>query len=134
MSAKKAKEEKPAETPVKKLPNRVKGTYGTMYYVKDMAKAKAFFSDALGVKPKVDSPDWVEFDFGGHALCLHKGGGKDAPAGGMLILKVEGLNDMVKDLKGNLVIVSDPREVHPGAHAAEMKDRDGNTVSLYEAK
>lgn len=121
------------EFKAKTLPNRIKGAYGTMYYVKDMDAAVKFFQEALGTKPAMASPDWTEFRFGGHALCLHKSEGKDGEhANGSLILHVDNIKEMVADLQGQGIPVKEPHEVHPGAWAAEFKDRDGNVVGLYE--
>jgi len=48
------------------------GSYGTMYYVDDMAQAQAFYRTVLGVEPRYESAEWTEFDLGdGSALCLH---------------------------------------------------------------
>ena len=41
-------------------------------YVKDTDKTKAFYRDMLGMKIKVDSPDWVELETQGTTLALHK--------------------------------------------------------------
>lgn len=112
---------------------KVKGTYGTMYYVKDMAKAVKFYKERLGAKPSFESPDWTEFPFGGASLCLHPIGAKAKPhANGCLILHVDGIRQMVADLKAAGVEVSDVHEVHPGAYSAEFQDPDGGMLSLYE--
>jgi extradiol dioxygenase family protein len=79
---------------------KIKGTYGTMYYVKDMKKETAFFKEKLGLKPGYESADWTEFPLNGHSLCLHPvEGKKDVPANGSLIIHVDGLKELVADLK-----------------------------------
>lgn len=109
----------------------VTGTYGTMYYVKDMGKAIQYYADQLGLKPAFESDDWAEFSVNGHSLCLHKG---DGPTGaGVLILKVNQLEKLVGQMKSRGVeFVAPIKEVHPGAYSAEFKDPDGNVISLYE--
>ena len=96
--------------------SRVKGTYGTMYYVKDMAKSVKFFSERLGARPSFESPEWAEFRFGGQGLCLH----------------LAGIKQFAAELKAAGTAVGEIHEVPPGAYAADFKDVDGNVVGLYE--
>lgn len=110
---------------------KIKGTYGTMYYVKDMAQAVKFYKERLGVKPVFESPEWTEFSFGGVSMCLHPTSPK-SHVNGSMILHVEGIRQMVADFKAAGVKVSDVHEVYPGAYSAEFEDPSGNVVSLYE--
>lgn len=120
-----------AEAPKGNL--KILGTYGTMYYVKDMKKAVEFFSEKLGAKPGMQSPEWTEFPFGGHALCLHAYKDDKSPAAnGSLILHVEDIRAFVAHLKAKLARVEEPREVHPGAWSADFVDPEGNHISLYQ--
>ena len=112
----------------------ITGSYGTMYYVKDMAKAVKYYKEAHGLKPRFESHEWTEFDLGGHGLCLHVVG-KDTTGStdGVLITKVTGLTALVEDLKKRGVEFIGPiKEAHPGAHSADFKDLDGNLLSYYE--
>ena len=112
---------------------KVKGAYGTMYYVKDMKKAIAFYKETLGLKPGFESPDWTEFPLAGHSLCLHPIGElKNVPVNGTLIIHVEGLKELVSSLKAKGVKIGEPHEVHPGAWSAEFVDAEGNHLSYYE--
>lgn len=111
------------------------GTYGTMYYVDDMAKAVSFYKEALGVSPTMESPEWTEFNFGGHALCLHlkRAGDPNTEKNGILIIKAKGLKNLYASMKQKGVeFTHEPREVHPGAIATDFSDPSGNLVSLYE--
>src|SRR5688500_6955649 len=113
----------------------IKGTYGTMYYVKDMAKSSAYYKETLGLKPRWESPEWTEFDVNGHGLCLHSidTAGKVPHEQGVLILHVKGINEMVSALKAKGVeFLKDVKEVHPGAYSVEFTDPSGNLLSLYE--
>ncbi|MFI5361943.1 MAG: VOC family protein [Elusimicrobiota bacterium] len=117
--------------------SKIKGTYGTMYYVKDMGKAAAFYKERLGAKPTIESPDWTEFNFGGTSLCLHlsrgrKGGGKNEHANGSMVLHVDGIRALVAELKAGGVDVDEVHEVYPGAWSADFRDPSGNVVGLYE--
>ncbi len=127
-----AGESKPA-APGPKGSVKVLGTYGTMYYVKDMKKAVDYFTQTLGAKPSTQSADWTEFSFGGHALCLHAYKEDKSPvANGTLILHVEDINASVEALKSRMARVEGPREVHPGAWSADLIDPEGNRFSLYQ--
>lgn len=111
---------------------KLKGTYGTMYYVTDMAKAVEFYKTRFGMKPAYESPDWTEFNLGGPSLCLHKAGGSNDHANASLIIHVEGIRQYIANLKAAGVKVTEPHEVHPGAWAADFRDPAGNVVGLYE--
>lgn len=39
--------------------------------VSDLAKAKEFYSNVLGIKEKRSSFNWVDYDFFGHQMSLH---------------------------------------------------------------
>src|ERR1700722_12303034 len=111
---------------------KIKGTYGTMYFVKDMAKSAAFFKERFGAKPTFESPEWTEFNFGGTALCLHKAGGPKDHVNGSMVLHVDGIRAPAADLKAGGVDVSDVHEVYPGAYATDFREPSGNVVGLYE--
>ena len=113
---------------------KVKGTYGTMYYVKDMAAAVRLYTEKLGLKPAYESPEWTEFPVGGHSLCLHSTkGAKAITTNGVLILHVDGIVALIERLKAQGVkVLSEPAEVHPGAWGAQIADADGSAVSFYE--
>lgn len=113
---------------------RIKGTYGTMYYVKDMAKSVTYYQETLGLKARFESPEWTEFEVNGHGLCLHATDKGNAPnEQGVLILDVTGIREMTTALKAKGVeFVSEVKEVHPGAYSSDFRDPSGNLVSLYE--
>ena len=115
---------------------KMNGTYGTMYYVKDMKKAVDYYKTIFGLKTRFESPEWTEFDVSGHGLCLHAIGKdmKTTPStGGVLITKVRGIKKLYEELKNTGVEFNGPvKEVHPGAWSADFKDPSGNTLSIYE--
>ena len=108
-------------------------TYGTMYYVRDMAKAAAWVRETLGLAARYESPEWTEFDVGGAALCLHHtDDAAQLGRGGMLIVHVAQIRDLVARLKTRGFAVTELKEVHPGAWCADLRDPDGNVLSLYD--
>lgn len=115
------------------LTKNLKGTYGTMYYVKDMKASVSLFKNTLGLSPHFESDDWTEFSINGHSICLHSTGPKTPfKAGGTLIMRVTNIREVVSDLKKRDLRLGEVHEVHPGAFAADFTDSDGNSYSLYE--
>lgn len=110
------------------------GTYGTMYYVRDVIKTVEYYRQRLGIEPSIAGDTWAEFDFAGHALCFHRIQGDQKPiAGGVLILKVRGIREVVAVLKEKgTEFIGELQEIHPGAYSIDFIDPDGNWVSLYE--
>jgi len=43
-----------------------------MVFVKDVARMRGFYRDALGLALVEDRPDWVRFDAGGPLFALHE--------------------------------------------------------------
>lgn len=115
-------------------PNTIKGTYGTMYYVRDMKKSIAFYRDTIGLKPRFEDEHWTEFELAGHALCLHPIGEKKVvPGNTMLIIEVGDIHAEIARLKESRVEFSKGID-DLGEHGlcTEFRDLDGNMISLYQ--
>lgn len=110
------------------------GTYGTLYYVKDMGKSVNFYKESFGFKTRMESPEWTELEQpGGQAICLHKASAdmKTLP-GGIMILNVVKMKELLPKLKATGVRVNgEPHNVHGDEYTVDFKDLDGNLVSLY---
>ncbi len=114
-----------------------KGTYGSLYYVNDMAKAVQYYKEVLQWTPEVESPEWTEFPLGnGHRLCLHAAGeGQVSPGYGILITQVREIEQVVAELKRRGVeFVKDIQNVCDNGFSADFRDPSGNLISLYEYK
>src|SRR4051812_35332268 len=109
------------------IPNE---TYGTMYYVEDMKEAVAFYKK-LGFQPKMEHEEWTEFQFGGHALCLHASDGDDVIDGGVLIFKTDGVKALHQKFKGDKIKVTEPKEVYENTWSFMVEDPTGNKVNFY---
>ena len=119
------------------LKEKLAGTYGTVFFVRDMARSVEFYREALDLVPTFESPDWTEIPVPGHTICLHALGNETRSAGSgqnsKLVLKVQGIRDAIAELKQRGVEFSrDLFEVHPGAYSADFLDLDGNCISFYE--
>jgi hypothetical protein len=112
----------------------MKSTYGTMYYVDDMRKSVAYYRKLLGIKPAFQSPEWTEFNVGGHRLCLHaKRRGERYRPNGVLIVGANGVKALHQKLKRKKHRVDGLHEVHPAAWTFTLTDATGNEVSFYGA-
>jgi predicted enzyme related to lactoylglutathione lyase len=114
----------------------IQGTYGIMFFVGDMRKASEFYAAKLGFKARYESEEWTEFDIGdGTAICLHHvTDGRKTPPGGIPILKVTGIRELVASLeKKGVKVVRPVFEVHPGSYGADIEDQGGFALHLYES-
>jgi lactoylglutathione lyase len=51
----------------------------SIVFVSDMARSVAFYRDLIGLKLRMESPEWSEFETGGCTLALHKSPGGVSP-------------------------------------------------------
>ena len=51
----------------------------SIVFVSDMARSVAFYRDLIGLRVRMESPDWSEFDTAGCTLALHKSPGGVTP-------------------------------------------------------
>ena len=108
-------------------------TYGTMYYVNNMAESVAFYKK-MGLTPGYESPEWTEFPMKGHSLCLHaKAPGKTYRENGVLIVSANGVKSLYEKMKQVGFDVFQLHEVHPAAWSFHMKDLDQNETSFFGA-
>jgi len=108
----------------------------TMYPVTDMARARAFYEETLGLPPSKDAADspWVEFDLpGGGCLGITTVTG-EKPGGGTIAFEVEDLPALVADLKAKGVTFAAEGIESPVCHMAIVKDPDGNAIILHKLK
>jgi predicted enzyme related to lactoylglutathione lyase len=105
--------------------------------VTDMARAKAFYVDQLGLKPGDGvGTQWVEFDLGpGPALALIDAASYGMPTDpvvtGSVALAVQDFEGCAASLKERQT--KEPFE-SPVCHGAFVKDTEGNTVLLHRRK
>jgi predicted enzyme related to lactoylglutathione lyase len=100
-----------------------------------LAKAAAFYRDALGLPQEMYSEQWqwAEFNCGNVMLALH-GGMKlpDNVAGSRIALAVEDIHAAYAELKSKGArVVGEPVD-YTVCCAVEVLDPDGNTVILHK--
>jgi predicted enzyme related to lactoylglutathione lyase len=111
----------------------------TMYPVTDMARARAFYEDTLGL-PKSTSGEtspWVEFDLpGGGCLAITTvtGDTPAANAGGTIAFEVDDLDALIADLEAKQVRFKSDLIHSPVCRMRVIEDSEGNAILLHELK
>jgi predicted enzyme related to lactoylglutathione lyase len=111
----------------------------TMYPVKDMPRARAFYGDTLGLGPSNSGPSspWVEFDLpGGGCLAITTVTPNEpsAGAGGTIAFEVDDLPAITAELKAKGVTFAAEGIESPVCRMAIIKDPDGNGIILHKLK
>ena len=112
----------------------------TMYAVKDMARARKFYEETLGIRSSTKSTTspWVEYDLpGGGCLALTNVVPDHEPnpnAGGLLALEVEDLDALIADLKAKGVTFKSDLIHSPVCRMAVCLDSEGNGLLLHQLK
>ena len=111
----------------------------TMYPVKDMARAEAFYRETLGLGPSTGSVTrgWVEFDLPGGgciALTVHSGAEPGAKAGGTIAFEVSDLDRLIEELKAKDVTFMATDIESPVCRMAMCNDSEGNRIVLHQLK
>ena len=100
-----------------------------VYPVKDVEKAKAFYTKFLDVKPYVDSPYYVGYRAGDQEVGLDP----NSRIGPIAYTDVEDIKSSLKAMtEVGAQIVQDVKNVGGGLLIAQVKDADGNIVGLRQ--
>ncbi|NIJ63585.1 putative enzyme related to lactoylglutathione lyase [Sphingomonas leidyi] len=111
----------------------------TMYPVVDLARARSFYEETLGLPPS-QGPEgipWIEFDLpGGGCLALTNVTG-DRPAsdaGGTIAFEVEDLDALCTELEGKGVTFKSDLIHSPVCRMRVIEDSEGNAILLHQLK
>lgn len=110
------------------------------YAVTDMARARKFYEDVLGLKPttvvNAGEQQWTEYEFGPYALSLGCAPGmfRPSPDGCSVALEVENFDDAVAQLKKHDVKFRIEPIDCPACRMAMIFDPDGNTLCIHKRK
>ena len=100
-----------------------------VYPVKDVEKAKAFFSEFLDAEPYVASPYYVGYKIGN----LEVGLDPNSKVGPIAYTDVADIKSSIQALvKVGAEVIQDAKEVGGGLLIAQIKDADGNVVGLRQ--
>lgn len=109
-----------------------------IHYVRDMDRAKTFYTKAFDVKPSFESPSWTTLDFGAIELALHilpQSNDTEGPlphAG--LNLEVDSIEEVqtdIENLGGRLIELREPKGGVP-VRVATFQDCEGNGFELRQ--
>lgn len=111
----------------------LEGLRSCIYEVADLAGAKAWYTDVLGIAPYFDEPFYVGFDVGGYELGLLPTGRTEPPSGGQ---SYWGVPDIAAAwdalLARGATPLSEPRDVGEGITLAVLVDPSGNRLGIIE--
>lgn len=113
----------------------------TAYPVTDLARARHFYEQLLGLKPssvmEENGRGWIEYESGESCLAIANGFGDDwkpGANGGCQVFEVSDLNAATATLKAaGVKFKFEPMEFPP-CHLAIAYDPDGNHIGLHQIK
>ena len=110
----------------------------TCYPVIDMARARAFYENIIGLTPTMvhESPDgsaWTEYELAGGAFSLGKAPGWNPSADGASIaFEMEDFDAAIAALKEHGVTFKMEPFTSPVCRMAFILDPEGNTVCIHK--
>lgn len=112
----------------------IKGLRTAVYKVADLEKAKAWYSDVLGIEPYFDEPFYVGYNVGGYELGLDPDL-TDVTTGNSVGIYwgVDDVKSMVEEFRSKgISIKDDPQDVGGGIIVASVLDPFGNVFGIIE--
>lgn len=113
----------------------------TMYPVKDIARARKFYKEVLGLAEGSAGNQgdnyWVEYDLpGGGCLAITNFTGDEPSdkAGGTIAFEVEDLDRLIDDLKSKDVTFKSGIIDSPVCRMSVCLDSEGNAILLHQLK
>jgi predicted enzyme related to lactoylglutathione lyase len=108
------------------------GLRTVVYPVSDAARARAWYSEALGIEPYFDEPFYVGFDVGGYELGLDPNN-EDPSAGPVTYWGVDDADAALTQLRARGArLHRDVQDVGEGIRLASVLDPDGNIVGIIQ--
>ena len=111
----------------------------TMYPVRDVARARQFYEDNLGLKVGLNGnygdKSWVEYDLpGGGCIALANFTGEpSAGAGGTIAFEVEDLDALISNLKSKgTTFLGEDVVRGPNCRMITCLDTEGNSIILHQ--
>ncbi|NOT71864.1 MAG: VOC family protein [Hyphomicrobium sp.] len=111
----------------------------TMYPVRDVARARQFYEEALGLTPGLNGHQgdqwWIEYDLPGGGCIALTNFIPDEPssaAGGTIAFEVEDLDALMTGLKSKGVTFRGDVVHGPKCRMATCLDSEGNSILLHQ--
>ncbi|MGW7384859.1 VOC family protein [Streptomyces sp. NPDC054794] len=109
------------------------GLQTIIYPVKDLDRAKALFTAALGVEPYADAPYYVGFRTAGQEIGLDPNGHAKGMTGPVPYWHVSDIRTRLAALlEAGAETLQDVTDVGGGKLIASVKDADGNLLGLIQ--
>jgi catechol 2,3-dioxygenase-like lactoylglutathione lyase family enzyme len=113
----------------------------TGYPVTDLARARAFYEQVLGLKPgtawESEGKGWIEYEVGDGCLAITNSAGdnwKPSASGPALALEVADFPATIAALRGAGVTFNGEPLEFPPCHFASVFDPDGNQLIIHHRK
>ena len=113
----------------------MKGLATAIYYVPDLAQAKAWYATAFGQQPYFDEPYYVGFNIAGYELGLHPSDAENpaGPGGSVAYWRVPAIDAAVNHFIASGAKMHHPaQDVGEGIKVASVQDPFGNIIGLIE--
>ena len=101
-----------------------------VYPVKDIAKAKAFYRELLGVEPYADAPYYIGFRTGELEVGLDPNAHGSGPLAYWEVKDIKAIRGL---LDAGAVTDQDVKDVGGGKLIAKVKDSAGNLIGLMQS-
>jgi catechol 2,3-dioxygenase-like lactoylglutathione lyase family enzyme len=117
------------------MSEQFQGLRTVIYHAPDLAKARAWYAEALGMEPYFDQPFYVGFNVGGYELGLDPDAAS-TPGGNAGAVAYWGVSNAEQSFR-RLVSLgatgrSAPQEVGEGIRVATVLDPFGNIFGIIE--
>ncbi|MEJ2596777.1 MAG: hypothetical protein P8Z00_00515 [Anaerolineales bacterium] len=106
------------------------GVRTVVYPVKDIAKAKAFFRELLGVEPYADEPYYVGFKVANQDIGLDPNGHKEGMTAYYHVDDIKKSLQLLTD--SGAQILQEIKDVGGGRLIASVRNADGNIIGLIQ--
>jgi len=104
-----------------------------VFPVKDLDKAKGFFTSLLGIEPYADAPYYVGLRVGNQEIGLDPHGHEKGMTGPVPYWQVNDISRVIQILvEAGGQINEEVRDVGGGVLVATVKDNDGNIIGLRQ--
>lgn len=105
-----------------------------IYPVQDIARAKTFYRELLGVEPYADEAYYVGFRLGGQEIGLDPNGRSHGMAGPIGYCDVDDIEKSLRRLvDAGAHIEQEVKDVGGGKLIATVRDADGNVTGLTQS-
>jgi predicted enzyme related to lactoylglutathione lyase len=101
-----------------------------IYPVTDLAKAKALYSELLGVEPTTDAPYYVGFSVAGQDIGLDPHGHREGMTAYWHVDDIR--KSLAVLLEAGAELQQQVKDVGGGRLIASVKDADGNVIGLLQ--